>query len=155
GIQERIAEGDPLPESRIAEARRWIEARPDSVPHQVRQFVEASETAAETRMRELQEAREAAKTEAISRRLAINVGLVPIIRSVASGADAQTVLRLVVNTAAGLIGESQNVARVCYFELEAEPLRLVPVYHAGRDDKDAQGKIAQGGLPGIDGLIAK
>ncbi|MGO8961067.1 MAG: trypsin-like peptidase domain-containing protein [Streptosporangiaceae bacterium] len=60
-IQQRAADGDPLPEARIAEARRWLDARPDDVPEAVRRFVEGSETAAEIRLRELQDARDRAE----------------------------------------------------------------------------------------------
>ena len=60
-VQQRAADGDPLPEARIAEARRWLDTRPDDVPDAVRRFIESSETAAETRLRELRDARDRAE----------------------------------------------------------------------------------------------
>ena len=60
-VEHRATEGDPLPEERIAEARRWLDLRPDNVPEVVRRFVESSETAAETRLRQLQDARDRAE----------------------------------------------------------------------------------------------
>ena len=61
GIQLRMADGDPLPEARIAEARGWLGARGDAVPEAVARFVAASTTAAEARLRELAQARDAAE----------------------------------------------------------------------------------------------
>ena len=60
-IRQRVAEADPLPEARIAESRRWLDARPSDVPAAIRSFVESSETAAEARLRELQDARDRAE----------------------------------------------------------------------------------------------
>ena len=60
-VQQRAADGDLLLDARIAEARRWLDARPDNIPAAVRRFVESSETAAETRLRELQDARDRAE----------------------------------------------------------------------------------------------
>jgi WD40 repeat protein len=60
-VQQRAADGDPLPEARIAEARRWLDARPADVPDAVSRFIESSETAAETRLRELRDARDRAE----------------------------------------------------------------------------------------------
>jgi WD40 repeat protein len=61
-VRQRAAEGDPLPEARIAEARRWLGTRPGSIPDDVRRFVDSSETAAEARLRELREATDRAET---------------------------------------------------------------------------------------------
>ena len=72
-IQQRTADGDPLSEARIAEARRWLDTRPDDFPDAVRRFIENSETAAEARLRELRDARdraEGAARKAEARRLA-------------------------------------------------------------------------------------
>ena len=60
-VQQRAAEGDPLPEARIAEARRWLATRPGNVPDDVRRFIDSSETAAEARLRELRDARDRAE----------------------------------------------------------------------------------------------
>ena len=60
-VRQRAADGDPLLDARIAEARRWLDARPDNVPEAVRRFVESSETATETRLRDLQDARDRAE----------------------------------------------------------------------------------------------
>ena len=65
-VGQRAAEGDPLPEERVAEARRWLDLRPDSVPNTVKTFIKASETAAEARLRELRDARD--RAEALYRR---------------------------------------------------------------------------------------
>ena len=46
-IQDRAAEGDPLPEARIAEARSSLDARPGDIPDAIRTFIEKSETEAE------------------------------------------------------------------------------------------------------------
>jgi WD40 repeat protein len=61
-IQLRAADGDPLPEDRIAEARQWLDTRGVDIPAAVTKFVQRSETAAETRLRELREARDRART---------------------------------------------------------------------------------------------
>ena len=60
-VEHRAAEGDPLPEARIAEARRWLEARPDDIPKAVVAFIKSSETAAEVQLRELRDARDRAE----------------------------------------------------------------------------------------------
>ena len=60
-VQRRAADRDPLLDAGIAEARRWLDARPDNIPEAVRRFVEGSETAAEMRLRELQDARDRAE----------------------------------------------------------------------------------------------
>ncbi len=60
-VQQRAADGDPLPEARVAEARSWLDARPGDVPEAVRTFIGNSETAAETRLRELRAARDHAE----------------------------------------------------------------------------------------------
>ena len=65
-IQERAADGDPLPEARIAEARRWLDTQPENVPDAVREFIQSSETEAEARLRELEDARD--RAEAAARR---------------------------------------------------------------------------------------
>jgi len=52
GIQQRAADGDLLPEARIAEARRWLDTRPNDIPAAVKAFVESSQTAAKARPRE-------------------------------------------------------------------------------------------------------
>ena len=60
-VQQRAAEGDPLPEVRIAEARRWVETRPDAIPDQVHAFIDSSQTAVEARLHELSQARNRAE----------------------------------------------------------------------------------------------
>ena len=78
---------DPLPEAGIAEARRWLTARPDAIPEPVKQFVLASEAALEERVRELTQARD----HADALRLA---------------ADAELALRKSTTVALGLATES-------------------------------------------------
>jgi WD40 repeat protein len=51
-IEHRAGEGDDLSESRISEARRWLDVRPGSVPTRVREFIEHSESAAAARRAE-------------------------------------------------------------------------------------------------------
>nr|MBA2695895.1 serine protease [Actinomycetota bacterium] len=60
-VQQRAAEGDPLPEARIAEARRWVQTRPDAIPDQVHAFIDSSQTAVEARLHELSQARNRAE----------------------------------------------------------------------------------------------
>ena len=60
-VEQRAAEEDPLPEARIAEARHWLDLRPDSIPNTVKTFIKDSETAAEARLRELRDARDRAE----------------------------------------------------------------------------------------------
>lgn len=129
GIQARVAHGDPLPESRIAESRFWIESRHESIPQPVRDFIAASETYVEARLREMADARE----DAIRRWVEMNSALAFLIQSVASGQPAETIVNLVVLTAAELIGPPGGT-RASYFELEAgPPLELVSTPHrAGR-----------------------
>ena len=72
-IRLRAAEGDPLPEARIAEARRWLTVRSEYVPGTVRAFIDNSQTVVEARVRELTEARNRAeiareRAEATARR---------------------------------------------------------------------------------------
>ena len=55
-VRQRVADGDPLPDARIAQARIWLESRAADVPTSVKSFIESSETAAEARLRALQEA---------------------------------------------------------------------------------------------------
>jgi V8-like Glu-specific endopeptidase len=49
-VQQRAADGDPLPDDRIAEARQWLTTRPGEIPAPVIRFVQQSETAAEARL---------------------------------------------------------------------------------------------------------
>ena len=59
-IQQRTQD-DPLPEARIAEARRWVEMRPEAIPAPVKALIENSTTAAELRLSELTKARDHAE----------------------------------------------------------------------------------------------
>ena len=61
-VQQRAADGDPLPDDRIAEARQWLTTRPGEIPVPVTRFIQRSETAAEARLRDLREARDRAET---------------------------------------------------------------------------------------------
>jgi WD40 repeat protein len=77
-VQHRAAEEDPLPEARIAEARRWLDLRPQSIPSVVKTFIKNSETTAEARLRELRHARdraEKAREQAEALRLAADAEL--------------------------------------------------------------------------------
>ena len=61
-VRQRAAEGEPLLEARIAEARRWLSTRPDSIPADVKEFIDSSETVAEARLRESRDASDRATT---------------------------------------------------------------------------------------------
>ena len=77
-VQQRAADGDPLPDDRIAEARQWLTTRPGEIPAPVIRFIQRSETAAEARLRELRDARdraEAAQERAEAMRLAADAEL--------------------------------------------------------------------------------
>jgi hypothetical protein len=50
------ADGYPLPEARIAEARGWLTSRPADVPQPVKDFIENSQTRVEEQVRELRDA---------------------------------------------------------------------------------------------------
>ena len=60
-VEQRAADGDPLPEARIAEARRWLDLRSSDVPGAIKRFIESSEIAAEMRLRELRDVRDLAE----------------------------------------------------------------------------------------------
>ena len=60
-VQQRAADGDPLPDDRIDKARQWLTTRPDEIPAPVIRFVQESETAVEARLRELRDARDRAE----------------------------------------------------------------------------------------------
>jgi WD40 repeat protein len=64
GIQRRAADQDPIPEDRVAEARRWLDTRLGDIPPAVRDFVDNSQTAVEARLRELKTARNRAVSAA-------------------------------------------------------------------------------------------
>jgi GAF domain-containing protein len=118
--------------TRIAESRRWITTRPESIPAKVHEFVRTSETGVEARLREMGDARE----NAVRRWVALNSALSPIIMSLANGQPLETVLQLVIITAAELIGPERGT-RSRYFDLEpGPPMKLVPTeYRAGRVDR--------------------
>jgi hypothetical protein len=130
-VQERVSHGDTLPDSWIEESRGWITSRPESVSPAIREFVLASETSAEANLRRVQDAR----ADAVKRWVQTNSALGLIIQSLADGDPVETVVQLVVFTAAQLIGP-QPGARSCYFELEAgTPMMLVPArFFAGRNE---------------------
>jgi WD40 repeat protein len=72
-LEERAADGDPLPDTWLAEADRWLAERTEDVPPPVKQLVENSKSQWLPRVAELEEARkrtEDAAKEAEARRLA-------------------------------------------------------------------------------------
>ena len=57
--RQRTADGDSLPEARVAEAQRWLSSRPGEIPAAVIAFIQTSEN----RLREQREARDRAETQ--------------------------------------------------------------------------------------------
>ena len=57
-VRQRATDDDPLPEARIAEARRWLSTRPSDIPAAITMFV----TSSESRLRELRDAQDRAET---------------------------------------------------------------------------------------------
>jgi len=55
-VEQRAAEGDLLPDTRLAEAERWLAERADDVPTEVKQLVEDSKTEQLRRVAELENA---------------------------------------------------------------------------------------------------
>jgi WD40 repeat protein len=77
--EERAADGDLLPDTRLADADRWIGERDADVPPEVRQLVDQSKSAYLRRITELEQARaraEQALRESEARRLAAAVDVV-------------------------------------------------------------------------------
>jgi WD40 repeat protein len=72
-LEERAADGDLLPDTRLAEADRWLAERAEDIPDEVQRLVEASKSEWLRRVTELEDARnraEQAAREAEARRLA-------------------------------------------------------------------------------------
>jgi len=72
-LEQRVADGDVLPDTRLAEADRWLTERPADIPNEVRLLVERSKSEWRRRVTELEEARnraEDAARQAETRRLA-------------------------------------------------------------------------------------
>jgi WD40 repeat protein len=89
-VRQRAAEGDPLPEARISEARRWLAARPGDIPGDVRAYIASSETAAEARLRELSDARDQAEALrlAAAAELALRTARSPVVVALALGMES-------------------------------------------------------------------
>ena len=89
-VRQRAAEGDPLPEARIAEARDWLDTRPGDVPDDIRRFITSSETAAEVSLRELRDARDRAEALrlAAAAELALRTARSPITVALALGMES-------------------------------------------------------------------
>jgi WD40 repeat protein len=93
--EERAADGDLLPDTRLAEADRWRTERAGDVPAEVGRLIEDSKSAYARRVAELEEARaraERAARQAEARRLAAVVDVV----LAAPGAPLQVLLALAV-----------------------------------------------------------
>ena len=72
-VEERAADGELLPDTRLAEADRWLTERATDIPHEVTQLVQDSKSEWQRRVTELENARnraEQAAREAEARRLA-------------------------------------------------------------------------------------
>ena len=72
-LEERVADRDLLPDTRIAEADRWLAERGEDIPYEVRQLIEHSKSEWLRRVTELEDARnraEEAARQAEARRLA-------------------------------------------------------------------------------------
>ena len=60
-LEERAADGDLLPDTRLAEADRWLAERPDGVSQEIRQLIERSKAERDKRIAELNDARSRAQ----------------------------------------------------------------------------------------------
>ena len=72
-VENRAAEGDLLPDKRLAEAYRWLVERAEDVPREIKQLIDDSKSEWSRRIAELEEARnhaEAMARQAEARRLA-------------------------------------------------------------------------------------
>ena len=63
-MEERAATGDLLPDTRLAEADRWLAERSPDIPDDIKQLVEQSKSEWHRRVTELEEARNLAQKEA-------------------------------------------------------------------------------------------
>jgi WD40 repeat protein len=125
--QERADEGDPLPEARIAEARRWLAARPHDIPEEIGRFIDSSETAIEARLRELREAKdqaEAAARRAEALRLAAQAEL-----ALRSGTNAPVTVALALSTESVLIEPTLPGDAALRGVLRVHPDTLVSLNH--------------------------
>jgi WD40 repeat protein/energy-coupling factor transporter ATP-binding protein EcfA2 len=72
-VENRAAEGDLLPDKRLAEADRWLTERADDIPQEIKQLIDDSKSEWSRRISELEQARnraEAMARQAEARRLA-------------------------------------------------------------------------------------
>jgi WD40 repeat protein len=94
-VQRRAAEGDLLPEARIAEARRWLELRPADVPQSVMDYVDRSEIAVGQRLQEITQARDRAEAARAAAERALRQAETAIRRAEALrlASDAELALR--------------------------------------------------------------
>ncbi|MGH3702601.1 MAG: hypothetical protein ACRDQY_24775, partial [Pseudonocardiaceae bacterium] len=63
-MEDRVTENEPLPETRISEAERWLTERSDDIPVEVRELIGRSRTLLLQRIAELEQARNRAEEAA-------------------------------------------------------------------------------------------
>ncbi len=112
-LEEQAAAGDILPDTRIAEADRWLAERLEDIPEEVRRFVEHSKSEWLRRVAELEEARNRAEEAA---------------RQAREAAQKAEVRRLA--AAAELALASRDVSLQIPIALAVEALRMVPLFEA-------------------------
>jgi hypothetical protein len=136
GARRRAEDGDPLPEARIAEARRWLDTRAADIPAPIQAFVTRSQTAAEARLREMTEARdrvetarqqaEAAARRAEALRLAADAEL-----ALRSGGAAATVVALALGAESVLTEATLQGDLALRHVLRLHPRTLARLDHGG------------------------
>ena len=112
-LEERAAADDILPDTRIAEADRWLAERPEDIPDEVGQLVEHSKSEWLRRVTELEEATSRAEQAA---------------RQAQEAAQKAEVRRLA--AAAELALASREVSLQIPIALAVEALRIVPLFEA-------------------------
>ena len=107
--EERAADGELLPDTRLAEADRWVAERGEDLPHEVKQLVQDSKSEWLKRVSELEEARQSADEAA---------------RHAAMAAQQSEARRLA--AAAELALASPRVPLQVPIVLAVESMRLIP-----------------------------
>ena len=151
-VEERAADGELLPDTRLAEADRWLTERATDIPHEVTQLVQDSKSEWQRRVTELENARnraEQAAREAEARRLAAAAELaltsrqtslqVPIALAVESlrtapVLEADTAARHAIRTAARQISRLDHGSSVSAVAFSPDGTRVA----TGSDDGSAR-----------------
>ncbi len=156
-VERRASDQDPLPEARIAEARAWVQIRPDDIPRRVRDFITASQAAVETHVRELEASTreaEAARHEAEdaqNRAEALRLAAQSELAYRGRGADSTSALRLaaaslhVLTTPEGIAAIRQAISITA--RQQSLPSHVGPTSHVAFVASGSQ--IASAGADGI------